>query len=233
MILSRFLSLLTTFATALGLHAAEPAALEAVVSRLAAENFKERVAAGDELAERATQDLDAVVRALFSEAASRDPEIRFQQDVVLSKIFECVELGAGRPATGVKWARFLYIDDKKMPAAVPMVAAVDKGYEGEKAGLKRGDVVWTVNGKPLPEGDALPFFCALLAETKPGEPLKLGIKGMDFGNTKHRVQKPKKPRKADLTLVQGAPDGKPLREAKDGELDRWKKELLARLAITP
>lgn len=56
---------------------------------------------------------------------------------------------------------------------------------------------------------------------------------MDFGKTNHRVEKPKQPRKADRTLVQGAPDGKPLREAMDGELDRWKKRLLARLAITP
>jgi hypothetical protein len=227
------LILLAGFAATPGLTAAEPAALDDVVSRLAAENFKERRAAGDELAERATQDLDGVVRALFSEAARRDPEIRFQQDVVLTRIFERVVLGAGRPATGVKWARFLYVDDKKLPAAVPMVDAVDKGSEGEKAGLKHGDVVWTVNGKPLPEGDALPSFRTLLAETKPGEPLKLGIEGMDFGKTKHRVQKPNKARKLDVTLVQGAPDGKPLREAKDGELDRWKKELLARLAITP
>lgn len=56
---------------------------------------------------------------------------------------------------------------------------------------------------------------------------------MDFGKYKHRVEKPNKPRKAVITLVQGAPDDKPLREAKDGELERWKKELFARLAITP
>ena len=229
----RRLMILTTLLFVLRLHAAEPAALDDVVSRLAAENFKERKAAGEELASRASVDLDGVVRALYSEAARRDPEIRFQQDVVLSHIFERVVLGAGRPATGVKWARFLYIDDKKLPAAVPMVDGVDKGSEGEKAGLKRGDVVWSVNGKPLPEGDALPHFRTLLAETKPGETLKLGIEGMDFGKTKHRVQRPKKARKSDVALVLGAADGKPLREAKDGEMDRWKKELLVRLAITP
>lgn len=224
---------LTAWILVLRLHAAEPSALDAVISRLAAENFKERVAAGDELAARASKDLDGVVRALFSEAARKDPEIRFQQDVVLTRIFERVELGAGRPATGVTWGRFLYIDDKKLPAAVPMATEVLAGSEGEKAGLKRGDVVWTANGKPLPEGDALPYFRSLLGETKPGEPIKLGIEGMDFGKSKHRVEKTRQPRKADLTLVQGAPDGKPLREAKEGELDRWKKELLARLAITP
>lgn len=229
----RRLMALTAWVLVLRLHAAEPSALDAMVSRLAAENFKERVAAGEELAARASKDLDGVVRALFSEAARKDPEVRFQQDAVLARIFERVELGAGRPATGVTWGRFLYIDDKKLPAAVPMVAEVAAGSEGEKAGLKRGDVVWKANNKPLPEGDALPYFRSLLGETKPGEPLRLGIDGMDFGKTKHRVEKSKQPRKADLTLVQGAPDGKPLREAKDGELDRWKKQLLARLAITP
>lgn len=229
----RCLGMATALVLVLRLHAADPPALDVLVSRLAAEDFQERAAAGEELAERASVDLEGVVRALFSEAARKDPEIRFQQDVVLTRIFERVVLGAGRPATGVKWARFLYIDDKKLPAAAPMVDGVDKGSEGEKAGLKRGDVVWTVDGKRLPEGDALPYFRALLAETKDGEPLKLGIEGMDFGKYKHRVEKPNKPRKAVITLVQGAPDDKPLREAKDGELERWKKELFARLAITP
>ena len=112
-----------------------------------------------------------------------------------------------------------------------MVAEVETGSEGEKAGLKRGDVVWTVNGKPLPEGDALPFFRSLLADAKPGEVLALGVKGMDFGKSKHRVEKPEKICKADVTLMQGAPNEKPLREAKDGEFDRWKTDLLARLSI--
>lgn len=229
----RCLGIAAALLLVLRLHAAEPAPLDAVVSRLAAEDFKERAAAGEELAVRASVDLEGVVRALFSEAARKDPEIRFQQDVVLNRIFERVVLGVGRPATGVKWARFLYIDHKKLPAALPMVDAVDKGSEGEKAGLKRGDVVWTIDGKPLPEGDALPHFRALLAETKHGEPLKLGIEGVEFGKAKHRVQKPKQPRKAVVTLVRGAPDDQPIREAKDGEQDRWRKELLARLGITP
>lgn len=229
----RCLGIATALLLVLRLHAAEPSELDAMVSRLAAEEYKERAAAGEELAVLASVDLDGVVRALFSEAARKDPEIRFQQDVVLERVFERVVLGAGRPATGVKWARFLYIDARKLPAAAPMVDGVDKGSEGEKAGLKRGDVVWTIDGKPLPEGDALPHFRALLAETKHGAPLKLGIEGVEFGKAKHRVQKPKQPRKAVVTLVQGAPDAKPLREAKDGELERWKKELLARLGITP
>ncbi len=195
--------------------------------------FKDRVAAGEELAVRAGQDLDGVVRALFSEAARKDPEIRFQQDRMLTGIFERLVLGAGRPAVGVTWARFLYIDDQKLPAAVPMVAGVEAGSEGEKAGLKRGDVVWKVDGQPLPAGDALPFFRSLLARTKPGASLVLGIKGMDPGKFKHRLEKPGKPRKAEVTIIQGTPDNKPLREARNGEYDRWKKELLARLAITP
>lgn len=229
----RGLVLLAALTVPLSLLAAEPAALDAVVSRLAAENFKDRVAAGEELAALAGQDLDGVVRALFSEAARKDPEIRFQQDRVLNGIFERLVLGAGRPAVGVTWARFLYLDDQNLPVAVPMVAGVEAGSEGEKAGLKRGDVVWTVDGKPLPEGDALPFFRSLLARTKPGGSLVLGIKGMDPGKSKHRVEKPGKPREAEVTIIQGSPDHKPLREAHDGEYDRWKKELLARLALAP
>ena len=225
--------ILTAFlAAGLSKLSAEPAGLDTVVSRLASEEYKERVLAGEELAVRASQDLDGVVRALFSEAACNDPEIRFQQNVVLTKIFERVVLGAGRPTTGVKWVRYLYIDHQKLPAALPMVADVEVDSEGAKAGLKRGDVVWTVNGKPLPEGDALPCFRALLTETNPGESLKLGIEGMDPGKSKHRVKKPKKARKANVALVLGAPDDKPLREAKDGEYDRWKESLLVRLAIT-
>ncbi len=137
------------------------------------------------------------------------------------------------PATGVEWARFLYIDRQKLPAAVPIVVQVEAGSEGEKAGLQRGDVVWKVNGKSLPAGDALPSFRSLLAATKPGEPLVLDIGGMDFGKSKHRLEKPTNPRKAEITLIQGAQYGKPLREAKDGEFDRWKMELITRLAITP
>ena len=111
----RCLVLLAALTSSLSLKAAEPAALDAVVSRLAAENFKDRVAAGDELAVRAGQDLDGVVRALFSEAARRDPEIRFQQDVVLARIFERVVLGPAARPRGVKWARFSTSTEKSSP----------------------------------------------------------------------------------------------------------------------
>ncbi|MEP2776747.1 MAG: PDZ domain-containing protein [Luteolibacter sp.] len=211
-----------------GLRAEEPLDLSVTLNRMTHDDFAIRQAATDRLIEVAATRFDEVVHALFEEEKSQDPEMEHRVELTLMRLFEINVLGASDIDIGVDWGWHLQCFFEGPITARPIAEKVRKGSAAEKAGIKPGDLLIHVDGKPLPQRDGIRAFRKILREAKPGQVLKLKLRSSKLLGPKETSSLAKD---HDLTLkvTEDLVGGEPVRKAADGEYEKWISELRVRL----
>ena len=224
----RWISVLVPVCFVLPLAADEPLDLSVVMNRMTHENFPVRQAAVSRLVEVAETNFDEVVRALFKEEESQDPEMAHRVDLTLMRLFEVRVLGASETDIGVEWGWHLQAYYEGAITARPIAEKVRKGSAAAKAGIKPGDVLIHVNGTPLPRLDGIAEFRRILREAEPGQELKLKLRSSKLLGRKSTTEL-KPPRELSLKMDAGHLGGKPTRKAEKGEFEKWRDEQRIRL----
>lgn len=210
------------------LSAEDPLDLSVVMNRMTHEDFPVRQAAVGRLVEVAATRFDDVVRALFKEEESRDPEMAHRVDITLRRLFELNVLGASEVDIGVDWGWHLQVYYEGDITARPIAEKVRKGSAADRAGIKPGDVLIHVDETPLPRLDGVAEFRRILREAKPGQALKLTLRSSKLIERKQTTELGK-PHDLTLKVAAQKSGGKPTRKAAEGEFENWREEQRVRL----
>lgn len=168
-----------------------PDEIDRGIQGLGAETHKERVQAGDAILKQAGGDPEAAARLLLHQSrTNQDPEIRARCGELLRTIFEIHELGKGTDRFGFEAGWFLEYDGKSYTVQ-PMVLKLVTGGPAEKAGMRAGDVITTVNGVSCSGPDSRRALSALLFAIPADAPTVIAIQKGSSNNPVEPHPRPK------------------------------------------
>ncbi len=150
------------------------AEFRSLMNGLASEVFRERAAAEANLREWATRQRDGGKSLLAAKMErSRDPEVISRLRQVLMEMVVRDEMAAGPGYVGIALADLSVPGGRGGQRGAISVLFVAPGTPGERAGLKAGDVIVSLDGGEWEPGKASDAFRAGIAAKKPGARVRL------------------------------------------------------------
>jgi len=116
-----------------------------LIAALGHQVFEEREEAIMRIVESSLTRKDEIIRKLLQAEKNSNPEISRRAATALEHIFLRHERGYGAPQTGLVIKSKIVTIRSKLGTR-PLVAGVEKGSPAEKSGLKKGDLILSVNG---------------------------------------------------------------------------------------
>lgn len=176
--------ILFTLVIAFGIHSTQgQETLEEIVSALASDSFNERESATQRLLDYVKKDTKTLYGPLLSLYADRDldPEAKARLLNGIRHVVRDFDFKKRGGFIGIQIRPFMDRDPEN-PAEVKRqgvsVLLVMPGKQGDKAGLRLGDKIFSLNGKPLAAqgfADLSAEFIKTVQWLTPGEKLTLGI----------------------------------------------------------
>ena len=144
------------------------------VARLGDSSFRVREKASDALKQAATTNHAAVLEACIAGyAATDDVEILSRLDEIMLPVVERKLYNRPKGFLGLRLeASAAVLNGKAVPAIE--AAMIVEGQAAEKAGVKMGDLILAMDGKPVTEDGTAPFI-AMIQELEPGTTVRLDI----------------------------------------------------------
>ena len=144
------------------------------VARLGDPSFRVREKASDSLKQAATTNYTSVLEACIAGyAATDDVEILSRLDEIMLPIVERKLYNRPKGFLGLRLeASAAVLNGKAVPAIE--AAMIVEGQAAEKAGVKMGDLILAMDGKPVTEDGTSPFI-AMIQEMEPGTTVRLEI----------------------------------------------------------
>jgi predicted metalloprotease with PDZ domain len=144
------------------------------VARLGDSSFRVREKASAALKQAATTNHAAVLEACIAGyAATDDVEILSRLDEIMLPVVERKLYNRPKGFLGLRLeASAAVLNGKAVPAIE--AAMIVEGQAAEKAGVKMGDLILAMDGKPVTEDGTSPFI-AMIQEMEPGTTVRLDI----------------------------------------------------------
>ena len=167
----------------------------------------------------AASDQDRILKLLMEAERHRDPEISRRASASLEKVFLRYEKGYGAPECGLV-VKSKLVSIKMKLGTRPLVDKVEEGSASESSGIKKGDLILSVNGVTFDGEDGVEQLSSLLKSQTGGA--KLVIRYSRKG------EKGREEFETTLKLAEGKPMPEKLDEDRP-EFEIWKRAQIERL----
>lgn len=115
-----------------------------------------------------------VIQAIASpQAGSR---LQGSSPLILRRMYERRHLGVGEPETGITFSLYIETDEEQVSNCHPVVMEVKEESPGNKAGLQRGDVIVSWNGKAMEGPESVMELHTLIRKAGKGATVQLGVR---------------------------------------------------------
>jgi hypothetical protein len=193
---SKVVNIIAMILVAMPVTAAE-AVPKPVLEGLAAEDFAVREKSQLNLLEWAKQNPKERTGSLVALSSAKDPEIRMRSVVVMRQLSDEDYLSDGQGYLGISM-----LEQNLNPGAGIRVLNVMKGSPAHESGIKTGDLIIALDGKPWDKEGAVNVFMETIAQKKPLVDVILKIRRDNAEPIEITVKLGRRP-VADLTEARG------------------------------
>jgi len=141
-----------------------------LIATLGDSEYRKREEAMANIVRAAAGDQERILEMLFRAESQEDPEISRRAAITLEKIFLRFEKGYGAPECGLV-VKSKLVSIKMKLATRPLVDKVEEGSVSEVSGIKKGDLILSVNGVSFDGEDGVEQLSSLLKSQTGGAKL--------------------------------------------------------------
>ena len=143
---------------------------DTLIAALGDPDYRKREEAMVKIVRAAAGDQDGILKLLLQTESHEDPEISQRAKATLEKVFLRFEKGYGAPECGLV-VKSKLVSIKMKLGTRPLVDKVEKGSASEASGIKKGDLILSVNGVNFDGEDGVEQLSSLLKSQAGGAKL--------------------------------------------------------------
>lgn len=194
-----------------------------LIAALGDNDYRKREEAMVNIVRAASGDQDGILELLVEAESHEDPEVSQRASVALEKVFLRYEKGYGAPECGLV-VKSKLVSIKMKLGTRPLVDKVEEGSASDASGIKKGDLILSVNGVKFDGEDGVEQLSALLKSQTGGAQLVIRYS--------RKGEKGREEFETTLKLAEGKPMPESLEEDRP-EFEIWRHAQIERLKNNP